>query len=78
MGWTKKQLLEFLERADIRQDSYSLSGDKNEAYCIAQVGSEWAVYCFERGVRNALAWGKTESQALDVLKLYLLEAHGQI
>lgn len=78
MGWTNEQLLAFLDRAKIRSDSYSLSGDKDEAYCITQVGGEWVVYYCERGMRNELAWGKTESQALDVLKLYLLEAHKQI
>jgi hypothetical protein len=78
MGWTKEKLMEFLDRAKIRPDSYSLSGDKDEAYCIAQAGNEWVVYYSERGRRNELAWGKTEDQALDVLKLYLLRAHKQI
>lgn len=78
MGWTKEQLAGFFDRANIRPDSYSLSGDKDEAYCITQVGHEWVVYYCERGMRNELAWGKTESQALDVLKLHLLEAHKHI
>ena len=40
-----------------------------------EVGAEWLVYYSERGHVSALAWGKTEAQALNVLKLYLLEAH---
>lgn len=75
MGWTTRELADFLRKRNIPESAYSFDGDREDAICLRRVGAEWLVYYFERGEANELAWGKTEAQALDVLKLYLLEAH---
>jgi hypothetical protein len=36
---------------------------------------EWRIDYSERGVTNELAWVKNEEQAINILKLFLLEAH---
>ena len=74
MSWTTSALISFLDDKGIPRSAYALYADQDEAYCLAQVGNEWLVYYSERGNKNELAWGKSEAQALDVLKLYLLEA----
>jgi hypothetical protein len=78
MSWTTNALKVFLDEKGIPQNAYSLYADRDEAYCLDKVGSEWLVYYSERGNRSELAWGKSEAQALDVLKLYLLEAFRKI
>lgn len=75
MNWTTHEMIEFLNRKNISTDSYSFYKDKEEAFCIDKIGEEWLIYYSERGGRNELAWAKNEAQALNVLKLFLLEAH---
>lgn len=75
MSWTETQLIEFCNEKGIPRSSYGLSGDKDEAFCLVKAGNEWLLYYSERGTRNELAWAKSESQALNILKLFLLEAH---
>ena len=75
MSWTEQELIDFLNRKNIPTDSYSLYREKDDAFCLEKIGDEWLVYYFERGAKNELAWGKTLAQALNVLKLFLLEAH---
>ena len=78
MSWTVDQLLDFLDRKKIPADAYSFNKDKNDAFCIEKVSDEWLVYYSDRGVRNELGWAKSEGQALNLLKLFLLEAHKEI
>lgn len=78
MSWTQQMLVDFCNRKHIDPSSYSLYKDKDEAYCLDQVGGEWLIYYSERGNKNELAWGKSESQALNILKLFLLEAQGSL
>lgn len=78
MSWTTDKLKSFLDSKGIPPSAYSFFADQDESYCLAKVGNEWLVYYSERGNRNDLAWGKSEAQALDVLKLYLLEAFKEI
>jgi hypothetical protein len=75
MSWTEQELVDFLNRKNISADSYSLYGDKSDAFCIDKIGDEWLVYYSERGSKNELAWAKNEAQAFNLLKLFLLEAH---
>lgn len=75
MSWTQQQLIDFCNRKNIDPGSYSFYKDKDEAYCLDNVGGEWLIYYSERGVKNELAWAKSEGQALNILKLFLLEAH---
>lgn len=76
--WTVGELVIFLDRKGIPSSSYGIYEEKDEAFCLQKYGEEWGVYYSERGHRNELGWGKTESQALDILKLFLLEAHKKI
>lgn len=78
MSWTQQQLIDFCDRKNIDPDSYSFYKDKNEAYCLDKLGSEWLIYYSERGKKNELAWAKSEPQALNILKLFLLEAHNAL
>lgn len=75
MSWTQQQLTEFFDKKDISPDLYSFYLDKDEAYCMDKIGDEWLIYYSERGARNKLAWAKSEAQALNILKLFLLEEH---
>lgn len=78
MSWSEQELIDFLNRKKIPSDSYSFYRNKDDAFCIEKVGDEWLVYYSERGAKNELAWAKNEAQALNVLKLFLLEAHKAI
>jgi hypothetical protein len=75
MSWTIQELTEFLNRKSIPPDSYSFYVDKDDAFCIEKTDGNWLVYYSERGTRNELGWAKSEEQALNLLKLFLLEAH---
>lgn len=76
MSWTIQQFIDFCNRENIDPESYSFYKDKDEAYCLDIVGGEWLIYYSERGTKNELAWAKNEAQGLNILKLFLLEAHG--
>ena len=74
MSWTIQQLVDFCNRKNIPPDAYSFYNDKDDAFCLDRVGDEWLIYYSERGTRNELAWAKNEGQALNILKLFLLES----
>jgi len=74
MSWTHERLAAFLDKKEIPSDSYSFCLPKDDAFCIVKDRDMWLVYFSERGHRDELAWGKTEAQALNILKLFLLEA----
>jgi hypothetical protein len=78
MSWTQQELIDFLKRKNIDPDSYSFYSDKDEAYCLDTHGGAWLVYYSEKGKKNELAWAKSEAQALNILKLFLLEAHSAL
>lgn len=75
MSWTTQELVEFLKKKMIPADSYSFYSAKDDAFCLDKVGEEWLVYYSERGARNELGWAKSEAQALNLMKLFLLEAY---
>jgi hypothetical protein len=78
VSWTPQELIAFLERKGITPSAYSIDADRDDALCLVREGSEWLVYYSERGQRNQLGWGKTEAQGLNLLKLFLLEAHAKL
>jgi hypothetical protein len=78
MGWTSDQLREFLDRHGVPRTVYSIGADQDESYCLVRIGAEWLVYYSEKGNRNELGWGKSESQALNLLKLFVLEGTTEI
>ena len=73
MGWSTEQLQAFFLRKGIPESAYSFYADRDECYCIVRERDEWLVYYSEHGQRNELGWGKSESQALNLLKLFVLE-----
>lgn len=78
MGWTPQTLTDFLNRKSIPHHSYSFYKDKDDAFCLDEKNGEWMVYYSERGCKHVLGWAKSESLALNLLKLFLLDAYGHI
>lgn len=72
-GWSVEELIAFFDRLEIPKNAYSIYSNQDESYCVVREGSEWLIYYSERGRRNHLGWGKNESQALNLLKLFVLE-----
>jgi hypothetical protein len=72
---TVDKLLMFLHRENIPEYAYGIYQEKDNAICIDKINDEWLVYYADRGVRNDLGWGKTEAQALNLLKLFLLKEY---
>ncbi len=54
-----------LESAGVRKDAYSLTGPSDEAYCLEQSGSGWAVYYSERGIESGKKIFPSESEACE-------------
>lgn len=72
MNLTVEQLCNFLDSLGIPRDAYSVSGHLDDAYCVVKVGQEWLIYYSERGSRDELAWAKSYSQALNILRLFVM------
>jgi hypothetical protein len=62
-----------LERLGVRLDSYSLSGDANEAYILDRTSFGWLVYYSERGIRREESRFLTESAACSFLLKRILQ-----
>jgi hypothetical protein len=73
--WTTTQLALFLTAKNVPQDTYSFYAQRDGAICLDKVGDEWLVYFSRRGSRRELAWATNEAQALEYLRLFVLEAH---
>jgi hypothetical protein len=71
--WDAESLEDFFKEAGVPDHFYSFYAEKDDAICIEKAGNEWVVYYSERGARRELGFGKTESQALDLLRLFVLE-----
>lgn len=72
MNLTAEQVCNFLDSLDIPRDAYSVSGHLDDAYCVVKVGEEWLIYYSERGSRDELAWAKSYPQALNILRLFVM------
>lgn len=70
-------LVAYLARVGVPNHAFSIYGDRDEAYCVERVGGEWMIYYSERGKKNQLGWAKSEEQAMDLLKLFVLEGYGK-
>jgi hypothetical protein len=70
-------LIAYLARIGVPNHAFSIYEDRDEAYCVERVGGEWMIYYSERGVKNQLGWAKSEDQAMDILKLFVLEGYGK-
>jgi hypothetical protein len=77
MNLTVEQLHDFLDSLDIPREAYSVNGHLDDAYCITSAGDEWLIYYSERGSRDELAWAKSYSQALNILRLFVMNGFGR-
>lgn len=71
--WTIDKLKKYFQAQGIPCHYYSFYRDEDDAFCVEREGDEWVVYYSERGKRKELGWGKSESQALDILRLFVIE-----
>lgn len=78
MNWTQQGLTNFLNENNIPKESYSFYKDKDDAFCLHKISGEWVICYSERGCKYELGWAKNEPQALNLLKLFLLEAYKKI
>jgi len=58
MSWTQEGLVDFLDRKKIPAEAYSFYRERDDAFCLDNVGDWWLVYYSERGQRNGLGWGR--------------------
>jgi hypothetical protein len=74
-AWTTTEVASFLAWKNVPADAYSFYAQRDDAICLDKIDDEWLVYFSERGTRRELAWADSEAQALDYLRLIVLEAH---
>ena len=67
-----KSLQELLASEHVRQDAYSLDGDRDESMCLEPVPGGWAVYYSERGLRSGERRFAAEDDACQFLASRLL------
>ena len=72
--WTTTALAQFLATKNVSADAYSFYVQRDDSICLDKVGDEWLVYFSDRGTRRELAWAKSEAQALEYLRLFILDA----
>jgi len=73
--WTIEKLKKYFVSEGIPDHYFGFYEDKDDAFCIDQSGNEWIVFYSEKGTRKELGWGKSESQALDILRLFVIEEY---
>jgi hypothetical protein len=68
----RRSLRELLEAEGVRDDAYSLDGDRDESMCLEPITGGWAVYYSERGLRSGERRFATEDEACQFLAARLL------
>lgn len=68
----RSSLRELLASEHVRNDAYSLDGDRDESMCLEPLAGGWAVYYSERGLRSVERWFETEDEACQFLASRLL------
>lgn len=62
----RDELIDKLNTAGVRRDSYNLNGESvDEAYVVSRDSTDWIVYYSERGLRSGVRKFPTESAAFD-------------
>ena len=61
-------------RYGIKDSAYAFYSLKEDAFSVIKCGSHWKVVYVERGVPRTLAIGENESQALNLLWLFVMES----
>lgn len=72
----RSSLQGLLAAEHVRDDAYSLDGDRNESMCLEPVSGGWAVYYSERALRSGERWFETEEGACQFLAARLLADPG--
>jgi hypothetical protein len=76
--WTIDELKQYFTRKGIPEQAYSFYAEVDDAICLSKFDAEWLVYYSERGSKRELGWGKSEAQALEIMKLFVLESSGKL
>jgi len=59
----RSEFLAATAREGVSEDSWSLSVDRDETYCLLGEVDSWVVYYSERGHRRSKVWHSTEEEA---------------
>jgi len=71
--WTIEKIKKYFVNQGVPEHYFGFYEDKDDAFCIEKKENEWLIYFSERGNKKELGWGKSESQALDILRLFVIE-----
>lgn len=72
--WTIDLLEDFFSGNGVNPSAYSFYSVKEDTFCILKKGDFWKVVYVERGTPRDLGFGDNESQALNLLKLFVMES----
>lgn len=72
--WTIDLLEDFFSRNGVQPNAYAFYSAKEDAFCILKEEDFWKIVYVERGGSRVLGFATTESQALNLLKLFVMES----
>jgi hypothetical protein len=72
--WTIDLLENFFSRNGVQPSAYGIYLVKEDAFCILKEESLWKIVYVERGALRVLGFADNESQALNLLKLFVMES----
>jgi hypothetical protein len=72
--WTTDLLEKFFNKNGVSPASYAFYSTKEDAFSILRDKDHWRIVYVERGAQNVLGFADSESQALNLLKLFVLES----
>ncbi|HEY0894331.1 MAG TPA: hypothetical protein VGE32_14820 [Cellvibrio sp.] len=72
--WTTDLLEKFFNNNGVSPTAYAFYSTKEDAFSILRDKDLWRIVYMERGVENVLGFAVSESQALNLLKLFVLES----
>ena len=74
MMWTVDLLEKFFNANGGNPMAYAFYSTKEDAFSILRDKDLWRIVYVERGEENVLGFAESESQALNMLKLFVLES----
>ena len=72
--WTTDLLEKFFNKNGVSPTAYAFYSTKEDAFSILRDKDLWRIVYMERGVENVLGFAVSESQALNLLKLFVMES----
>lgn len=72
--WTIDLLESFFSSRGVRPSAYAFYSTKEDAFCTLKDEAFWKIVYVEHGESRVLAFANTESQALNLLKLFVMES----